>query len=277
MNNEGRLVRVDRNGTQYFEGMIACDRCGGQGGSDAWAYTGWTCYKCGGSGKQFDKWKVYTPEYAQKLEEQRQKRAEKKYQEQLAKVPALKAEWLENHGFNAEGKTYLFLGNTYEQKEEIKSIGGKFDNVIGWHISAPVDGYKFLEIAVEEVATEDIYTGWELHDDYETCEKIKNRKRTEENKDKEDAGYYGKVGDKVTVDLTHINHVAWENNFGYYGGVTILYIFKDAEGHIFTWKTSKWIDDINDDDKEFHITGTIKEHTEYNGQKQTVLTRCKVA
>ena len=44
--NNGTLVRVDRNGTQYFEGWVACDRCGGQGGAEAWRYTGYTCYKC---------------------------------------------------------------------------------------------------------------------------------------------------------------------------------------------------------------------------------------
>ena len=26
-----------------------CSRCGGQGGSQRWEYTGWTCYQCGGS------------------------------------------------------------------------------------------------------------------------------------------------------------------------------------------------------------------------------------
>lgn len=272
---EGKLIRVDRNGTQYFEGMVSCDRCGGAGGADAWAYTGWTCYKCGGSGKQFATWKVYTPEYEEKLAEQRRKRAEKKFQEQLAKAPELKAEWLEKNGFNADGKTYLFLGNTYEQKEEIKAVGGKFDNLLNWHISAPVEGYKFLEISVEEVADEHIWNGYEFNMD--KCATLKDRKREAENKDKPDAGYYGEVGNKVSLELTYVNHAAWENSFGYYGGITILYIFKDSEGHIFTWKTSKWINAIDDDVKEFHVTGTIKEHNEYNGQKQTVLTRCKVA
>jgi hypothetical protein len=27
-----------------------CGRCGGRGGSERWAYTGWTCYDCGGTG-----------------------------------------------------------------------------------------------------------------------------------------------------------------------------------------------------------------------------------
>ena len=94
-----KLIKVDRNGTKYYEVETKCDRCGGRGGSDAWAYTGWTCYKCGGTGE--GGWKIvkeYTPEYEAKLEEQRRKRAEKKEQAQRAKLPELKAEWLERNG-----------------------------------------------------------------------------------------------------------------------------------------------------------------------------------
>lgn len=42
-----QLIRVDRNGTKYFEGQITCDRCGGIGGADVWTGTGWNCFKCG--------------------------------------------------------------------------------------------------------------------------------------------------------------------------------------------------------------------------------------
>lgn len=61
------LIKIDRNGTKHFEGLVTCDRCGGLGGHDAWSYTGWTCYKCGGTGKVHGKWKEYTPEYEAKL------------------------------------------------------------------------------------------------------------------------------------------------------------------------------------------------------------------
>lgn len=36
-------------GTARFEYLAKCGRCGGLGGSDAWAHTGWTCFECGGS------------------------------------------------------------------------------------------------------------------------------------------------------------------------------------------------------------------------------------
>lgn len=79
---QGTLIRVDKNGTKYFTGVEACDRCGGAGGADKWRFTGFTCYKCGGTGTQPAKWKEYTPEYEAKLEERRAKR---------------RAKWLEEH------------------------------------------------------------------------------------------------------------------------------------------------------------------------------------
>lgn len=33
-----------------------CGRCGGAGGADAWRFTGWTCYECGGSGFTYRTW-----------------------------------------------------------------------------------------------------------------------------------------------------------------------------------------------------------------------------
>lgn len=87
-----KLIRIDRNGTKYYEGYVACDRCGGAGGADAWSYTGWTCYKCGGSGKQLGKWKEYTPEYEAKLEARREARRQKYLEEHKAEIEAREAE-----------------------------------------------------------------------------------------------------------------------------------------------------------------------------------------
>jgi len=79
------LIKIDRNGTKYYEGMITCDRCGGKGiyfigvcnGQlvPSWVDRG-VCFKCGGLGKVHGKWKEYTPEYAEKLEARRRAKAE---------------------------------------------------------------------------------------------------------------------------------------------------------------------------------------------------------
>lgn len=88
------LIRVDRNGTKYWQGLVPCERCGGAGGADKWAYTGWKCYKCGGTGTQVDTWKEYTPEYEAKLEARRQARREKWEQEHAEEIAQREAERL---------------------------------------------------------------------------------------------------------------------------------------------------------------------------------------
>lgn len=84
------LIKVDKNGSKHYRGMIACDRCGGQGGADAWKYTGWTCYKCGGTGKMLATWIERTPEYEAKLAKKRAERAAKRAAEDAAKAEEYK-------------------------------------------------------------------------------------------------------------------------------------------------------------------------------------------
>ena len=192
-------------------------------------------------------------------------------------LPAKKAEWLEREGFNADGKTYVFLGNTYDIKDDIKALGGKFDRFLNWHIAQPVDGYQFLEISVDEVADESMWEGYSYSYDKWLNADIENRRKTKWNKENTvDAGYYGEVGDKINLEVTYVRYTCWENSYGYYGGTTFLYTF-EMGGHTFIWKTSKFICDELEEGSTLTIAGTIKEHSEYNGIKQTVLTRCKVA
>jgi len=88
-----------RSGTEYegdttkFEGdqqsftrTIKCPKCGGQGGSEHWNRTGWTCYKCGGDGKGVEAVKLYTQEKLNKLNAQAEKHQIKKDALQEAKV-----------------------------------------------------------------------------------------------------------------------------------------------------------------------------------------------
>ncbi len=49
-NAERAELRATQDARWAAEGMVRCDRCGGAGGSSAWAGTGHNCYKCGGHG-----------------------------------------------------------------------------------------------------------------------------------------------------------------------------------------------------------------------------------
>jgi len=71
--------RFDEKGAAFTTHVRTCGRCGGAGGSDAWKFTGWTCYQCGGKGTdgtQTDK--LYTAEKLAALDATRAKAAAKR-------------------------------------------------------------------------------------------------------------------------------------------------------------------------------------------------------
>lgn len=103
-------------------------------------------------------------------------------------------------------------------------------------------------------------------------EKIRKQKELEENKESEAKAseYVGEVGQRIEVVLkSMVLLTSWDNGYGF----TFLYKMVDENDNVLVWKASNPVD--CEDVKT--IKGTIKEHSEYDGVKQTVLTRCKVA
>lgn len=91
--------------------------------------------------------------------------------------------------------------------------------------------------------------------------------------------YYGNVKDKVELNnVTGKVLTSYSNCYGsiYNSVTTYVYQFTDNANHVFIWKSSCDIP-LNDEGLfKGSIKGTIKEHSEYRGIKQTVLTRVKV-
>lgn len=48
-------VQTDAKGRSFFVCPRPCSRCGGAGRSDRWAFTGYTCFDCGGAGAAANK------------------------------------------------------------------------------------------------------------------------------------------------------------------------------------------------------------------------------
>jgi len=107
---------------------------------------------------------------------------------------------------------------------------------------------------------------------------IQARKKEAEAKVKKEAqtsNHVGSVGDRIQINVQSVKCLtSWENTFTYYPTTTYLYKIVDQEGNVFTWKTANV---LNEDEPPVTIKGTVKEHSEFRGVKQTVLTRCKVA
>ena len=103
--------------------------------------------------------------------------------------------------------------------------------------------------------------------------------------------WQGEEGKRQEIELTLVRDYAYEvPAYGWNAGYDVrhIYTFADAEGNCYIWKTTNGLyQDAYDEHKIWNpvyaeigdrltLKGTVKEHDEYRGVKQTVLTRCKV-
>ncbi len=101
-------------------------------------------------------------------------------------------------------------------------------------------------------------------------------------KERETSQYVGNIKDRLDVKIKSIKVLAtWETGYGYPPTTMRLLKLVDVDGNVFTWTTSGFID-VDEIEKRISehgfipIKGTVKEYKEYEGTKQTVLTRCKL-
>lgn len=106
---------------------------------------------------------------------------------------------------------------------------------------------------------------------------IKAERELKQSKERTESNYIGEVGGKVSFKIKDVSVISsWENTFGYHPITNFIYKIVDENGNICTWKTAKVIPVDKVLAKTFTLTGTVKEHSEYKGIKQTELTRCKI-
>lgn len=224
---EPKLIKIDRNGSKHFEGLVTCDRCSGRGWFAVGVCNGQlvpshldnaVCWKCLGAGKVRSKWVERTPEYQAKLDAKRQARQE-----------AQRAEW---------------------EAEQAK-------------INAEREAREAAERAEREAEEE--------------------RRRAQ----KAISQHIGQVGERLRLTVTYERSGSWEvRAFSGFGTETMYtHTFKDADGNVLVWKTSRGLGWSLEDGRGWkvpepgdtlNLVGTVKEHTEYKDEKQTVLTRCKI-
>ncbi len=95
-------------------------------------------------------------------------------------------------------------------------------------------------------------------------------KKEAEAQQKAKSQYQGNIKDKIEIEVTLDKIIIYETIYG----MKRIYLFKDNVGNIYKWNTTVYIKE--DEGDQLKLKGTIKNHTEYDGEKQTELTRCKV-
>lgn len=276
------LVKVDRNGTKYFEDTT-CDKCHGKGYIEYYAYhDNGVCYQCSGSGQYTTRWVERTAEYEAKLNRQRLDKLKRQ-------APEKNASFLEKHGFNKAGEIWLVLGNTYPIKDELKAKGSRFNPMFGWTFNSAVEGYDLHKLSKDDKVSYTDYNGTNCVDTIVHATKltgimcfmdevglvshIKNIKKQYELSHAEPTSYVGQIGERLDLTLTLVKIFSYTTVYGATCiGATCIHKFSDIEGNTLFWKTSP---KGMEEGSTYSVRGTIKEHSEYNGQKQTVITRCK--
>lgn len=97
--------------------------------------------------------------------------------------------------------------------------------------------------------------------------------------------YIGTAGEKLTIEATLVGEFEFETTLGWMTQHFTIYSFRDDGGSKLIWKTSSVLKTKEDKDGNCYyiqkgdrvkITGTVKEHSTYKDEEQTVLQRVKV-
>lgn len=272
----------EKEGKTYSSAECKCPRCSGLGFIVARVENGQpipipvdggVCYQCLGSGKITKEIRLYNEkEYASYLknkeyrENKRIEQEKKRKEEMLAAAGDNKKKWLEENNFSEDGITYIITGDSYSIKDKLKAEGWKFSYQFLWHKADPA-GYedRVVKLDITEIAD---WTEWGapwFHDNANSYvkEKIDNARPRSNSEWIE-----GDKVKKLEVTVSRIN--GYENQWGY----SNIYTFVDKDERICVWFTAKYLD-VKEGDKVI-ISGTIKDRKEFRGEKQTILTRCRV-
>ena len=96
---------------------------------------------------------------------------------------------------------------------------------------------------------------------------LRETKKSEERAKKVPSEWFANVGDRIEFTATPVCITSYDTEFG------VTYIYKMMKGdNIIIWKTSKPLDEV-----EVTIKATVKENSQYRGEKQTIITRGKVS
>lgn len=102
-------------------------------------------------------------------------------------------------------------------------------------------------------------------------EREKEKAAWEAEQAKRRGNFLGEIGDKLEIRVAYERCISFDSTFG----TMFIEVFKDESGNTLIWKSSSGMK-VPANGQMVTIKGTIKDHQEYNGINQTVLTRVKV-
>ena len=231
------------------------------------------CFSCGGTGYINKEIRLYTQKEKDATDRAKQRAAERKVEERLAAASKKREEWLIRNGFTKAGITAVYVGiNSFEMKDQLKEEGWKYSPAFGWRIAdeSALDKYGDANVAlihVDKMASFNLYgEGCWLSTAQNLVNQIRESKRPESK-----SQWIGEVKEKITdipVKITRISGFC--SQFGWTDVVSMI----SGEDQL-TWFTSSNISSL-EVGKEYLLSATVKEHSEYKGTKTTNVVRAKL-
>ena len=178
-------------------------------------------------------------------------------------------EWCLDNGFNENLTTFLYIGNTYPYKDQLKAAGAKFDKILKWHSPTPINLGEKCPLIPAEMNFHDVYLFNPLIGTVEIKEHAEDTvsKIVIPNLPYKDSEYYGEIGKRYTETL----HLENRSCYTSFYGDKVAYTFT-LNGSVFMWFTDVW---LSEDKENFRLAFTIKEHNLYRGCRQTIITRAR--
>lgn len=242
-----RVQMGARGDSGYIVKRGPCSRCGGQGGADAWRYTGFTCYRCGGRNSmsfEVRDARVYVADKLAKLEAATEKKRQTKLAAARRKADKQRREfiaWAKSGGRDRGALIgRLLLTGKPQQDGFVHDLARKLRQ--HWTLS-PAQ----LEAAVRVFNSMD-----------------------ERAKQDEASQHVGEIKERVEFE----GIVEFETTRDGYYGLTHILKFRSTDGNLFVWFASGR-QELGKGDR-VGVRGTVKKHDEFRGAKQTNINRCKI-
>ena len=239
-------------GAWFFTQPHRCGRCGGAGGSEAWRYTGWTCYECSGKGTTgIDRIPLYDADKLAKLNATKAKADARKAAKLAAKQAAEKAE--------ADARRDAFLA--------------EHGDLLAWARAAAfdADGCVVQDFLASVVWTADRFAHWS---DAQAAAIAKFKASREAMDAKRAASrHVGAVGKRFEGLVTVERVSSYERpvfNAPWVKETVFNTTLRTEDGNVLVVKFSHFHQEVG---AQIVIRATIKEHAEYKGEAQTIIKR----
>ena len=272
----------EKSGKMYSKARCNCDRCVKgvyvsrieNGQLIPHPNANGVCFACGGTGYITKEIRLYTEKEKAAADRAKQRAAERKVEEKLAAAKKKKIEWLERNEFSSEGLTAVYIGaNSFDVKNELKEAGWKYSPSLGWRTADTNTAMeKYGEDNVAIVSADDVVVfnifgeGCWLSTAAHQIQLLRDAKKPISKSE-----WVGEIKEKL-VDLPVVIQriTGFGSKFGWTNVITFL-----NNDNVITWFTSSNISNL-DQGKEYLLTATVKEHTLYKEEKQTVVLRAKL-